>query len=130
DRRYRGSRTRRQRLPHAAFEDPGADGAGAALGPEGHVRAIGEDRRRLDLRAEPLQIERFGVVDADRALGVADRDVLELPRAPAGGQLAAAVRRAAGEVGAPEARAAHVDAARGRTGDRRPDLAGRRLDAE
>ncbi len=66
------------------------------------------------------------VGDADRALRVADRDVLEV--APLDD--AAAVGRPARVVLRGEARAAHVDPAGGRARDGRPDLARDGLDRE
>ena len=63
-------------------------------------------------------------VDADRALRVADRDVLKAPRAPAGAR--SSPRPSAAPPGKSfevEARAAHVDAAGVGPGDRRADLA-------
>ena len=66
------------------------------------------------------------VGDPDRALRVADRDVLEA----AAVDLAGAVAVAVGVVGRAQRRAAHVDAAGGRAEDRRPDLARDRLDRE
>ena len=60
----------------------------------------------FDLRADRVQVEVLELLaDDDRALRVADRDVLELPLAPAGAQRAPAVLAAGGEVlGAVEAR--------------------------
>src|SRR5262245_31878641 len=122
----RGTRTRGQRLAHSAFEDAGADGMRVELGPERDVGAIGEDRRVLDAWADLLQVDRVRVVDADRALRVADLDVLEREALDGSSAVFGSLR----EVLALELRAAHVDAAGGRPGDRGPDLPGERLDAE
>ena len=87
----------------------------------------------LDRRPDRGEVERLELVepgDRDRALRVADRDVLEAPRAPARLDLAGAVRRAARISRRAQRRAAHVDAARRLGEDRRPDLARDRLDRE
>src|SRR4051812_50203105 len=47
------------------------------LGPERDVGAIGEDGRVLDGWADLLQVDRLGLLYADRALRIADLDVLE-----------------------------------------------------
>ena len=68
--------------------------------------------------------------DADGALGVADLDMLKVPCAAGGVELARPVGRAARVVGAAQTHAADVEAARRRRGDRRADLARRGLDRE
>ena len=76
-------------------------------------------------QVERLELVRIG--DDDRALRVADRDVLEAPLAAAGARASPRPSGgAAGEVLRGESRAAHVDAAGRRAGDRRADLARRR----
>src|SRR5690349_10252306 len=122
----RRTRARRQRLADSAFEYAGADGMRVELGPERHVGAIGEDRRVLDARADRLQVDRVRILDADRALRVADLDVLEGEAVDA----AFAVWRSLRIVLALQLRAAHVDLARRRPGDRRADLPRERLDGE
>ena len=78
------ARTRRERLPHPALEDPGPDPGGALPAPEADVGPVREDRRGFDRRSDRGEIEVLEAVDhLDRALRVADRDVLELvPPAP------------------------------------------------
>ena len=111
----------RLRLPHAALEDPRADAVGRELGPERHVRAVGEARRRARSagRSRPGRAPRARRASATRIalLRVADRDVLEAP-----------ARRSRPRRSS--ARAAHVDAARVLAGDRRADLARGGLDRE
>ena len=68
--------------------------------------------------------------DDDRALRVADRDVLELPAAAAGLERPAAVLGARGEVLGGGRGAAHVDRAGQLAGDRRPDRPGDGRDRE
>ena len=103
---------RRQRLAHAALEDAGAD-ASARRARARTTRSCGWGTASACSICGPIGvqvelIERGEVLDADRALRVADRDVLERgsPR-----DLAGAVRRAAGIVLGRQLRAAHVDAA-------------------
>ena len=82
--------------------------AGRDLGPERDVGAVRERVVVLDRRAELGEVERLellAVGDADRALRVADRDVLEA-------HPATRRRPSAARPGSPHAaRAAHVDAA-------------------
>ena len=52
DRGAAGARARRQRLPHAALEDPRADAVRRELGPERHVGAVREARRRARCRPD------------------------------------------------------------------------------
>ena len=112
----------RERLADAALEDPGADRVRRELAPERHVRAVREQRRVLDLRADRRRrssassSSRLG--DADRALRVADRDVLEAP--VAAGDLAGP---SAGPPGSPSTSAARGPCRRGRCA--RPVIVGR-----
>ena len=69
-------------------------------------------------------------LDDDRALRVADRDVLEVPGAAAGDQGPPAVRAARGKVLGPGRGAAHLDRAGPLRGDRRRDRPRRREDRE
>src|SRR4051812_11284394 len=72
-----------QRLPHPALEDPRADAVGGHRGEERHVRAAGrEELVVLDGRADRREVEALELVavgHVDRALGVADEDLLEAP---------------------------------------------------
>ncbi len=95
--------------------------------PERDVRAVGERGRAFDARADGDQVDRVGILDADRALRVADRDELERQAL----DLAVAVVGAGWIVlGRAQRRAAHVDAAAPIVEDRRADLAGDRADRE
>src|SRR4029079_12903806 len=83
DRRPARPGPRRERLPHPALEDPGAD-AITVDAEEGDVGAVREQLAALDLgpdcgEVEPLEL--LGGIDGNRALRVADRDVLEAPLA-------------------------------------------------
>src|SRR4051794_32484681 len=130
DRGAGGTGAARERLADAALEDPGADGVRRGLAPEADVGAVGEDGGVLDLGPKRSDVERVRVGDPDRALWVADRDVLEAEGPSSGFQFALPVRRSSRKAGRCEVRPAHVDRARRRAGDRRADLAGPRLDAE
>src|SRR5207253_6219429 len=88
---------RRHRLPHSPLEDPCGYLAIAVAAPERHVRAVREQLTRLDRRAELGQVEALELVTRlhlDRALRVADGDVLEA-------QLANGDRQGAGPVRGP-----------------------------
>src|SRR4051794_32094995 len=120
DRRTGRAGPARQRLPHPALEDPRADAVGAQRGEE---RDVGAGRREqlvaLDRGADGRQVEALELVargDVDRALRVADEDLLEAPA------LDLAVEA--------QPRAAHVDAAGALVEDGRADLAGGGLDRE
>src|SRR4051812_44151814 len=132
--RHRGAGragARRQRLPHAALEDASGDLALGVAPPERHVRAVGEQLVRLDRRADEAEVDLLeAVAHLDRALRVADRDVLEaeLPAGDAEGS--DAIVAAAREVLRSQLCATHVHAAAVRARDRRPDLAGGGLDRE
>ena len=113
----------------AALEDARADRSLAGLAPPRDVRAVRELRVVLDRRPDRRQVEGQELLEArhaDRALRVADRDVLEREAR----HLARAVLAPAREVLRAQPRPAHVDAAGGRAEDRRADLARGRLDGE
>ena len=91
----------------------------------------------FDPRAECLQVEsreRRLAVDVDRALRIADRDVLEVHGVdvsePVDQQLPATVGRAAGKVLGGEARATHIHSACVEPGDPRTDRPRGGLDRE
>src|SRR5215210_9122396 len=92
DRRPARARARGHGLPHPALEDAGGDLRLAVAAPEGHVRAVREELdvaldRRAELReVELLERRAVTLADLDRALRVADRDVLEAELAAGGGQ--------------------------------------------
>ncbi len=93
---------------------------------------LGNSSCVLDRRADRRQVERLELVavgDADRALRVADRDVLEAPGA-AGLELADAVGVARREVLRAQCARGPCPAAGRRAGDRRADLARGGLDRE
>ena len=97
DRRAARSRAGGLRLPHPALEDARADRVRAGVAPERDVRAVREARVVLDRRADRGKLERYELLEArdpDRALRVADRDVLEREA----GDLAGAVLASAREV--------------------------------
>ena len=88
--------------PHAALEDPRADAIRSQDAEERHVGAVGKQLAVLDRWPDRRQLERLELRDVghrDRALRVADLDMLKRPRAVAGRQLAEPVCTAAGEVG-------------------------------
>src|SRR3954453_4180092 len=109
DRRAARAGAAGQGLPDSALEDPRADRVGSEVPPEADVGAVGEDAGALDLGPDRLQIEGIGVLDADRALRVADRDVLEAERLALRLHFALTVRGTSREVGRRERRAAHID---------------------
>ena len=74
--------------------------------------------RRARSRGRSSSSSSFSRRHRDRALRVADVDVLKAPVAPGCGELAAPVVGSAGEVVAAQPCAAHVDRAGGRRGDR------------
>src|SRR2546421_4910535 len=104
----------RQGLPHSALEDACADAPLAHRRVPRYVRAVGEELVSFDPGAESRQVQRLQLaegVDTNRALGVADRDVLEDPLAPIGAQHSAPVAGTVRVVARAQARAAHVDGA-------------------
>ena len=121
------------RLPDPALEDPRADPSGAYDGEPRDVRAVRKQLVMLNPRPDCGQVERVELRlagDGDRALRVADLDMLKGPRLRAGCELAAPVWRAGREIGALKPRAADVDRARPRRGDRGADLPCGGLDRE
>ena len=98
DRGAAGARAGGERLPHPALEDPRPHPAAVDAQKETLVR-FGNSSLALDLRADRRQVELLELVaDLDRALRVADRDVLELPLAAAELSVPRAVLGPAGEV--------------------------------
>ena len=111
-----------ERLPDATLEDARANAAGASgvagseldLGVPGDVGAVWETLVRFDrgpIAGRSSASSAASPETVDRALRVADRDVLEATRREdphAGCQLAAPVRCATGVVLGGEARATHV----------------------
>src|SRR5205085_2944429 len=98
-----------------------------------YVRAVGEELVSFDPGAESRQVQRLQLaegVDTNRALGVADRDVLEDPLAPIGAQHSAPVAGTVRVVARAQARAAHVDGTRVEARDRRAELARNGMDRE
>src|SRR3954471_23014797 len=120
-----------ERLPHPALEDAGADPA-AVDREEGDVGPVREELVPFDSRPDLSQVELVELLldDDDRALRVADRDVLELPAAPAGLKRAAAVLAPGGEVLRSGRGATHVDRAGQLAGDGWPDRPGGGADRE
>src|SRR6185312_88425 len=89
---------RGERLPHAALEDPRPHAA-AVDRQEADVGAVREELVPFDPGADRVEVEILELLaDDDRALRVADRDVLELPLAPARAERAATVLAARREV--------------------------------
>src|SRR4051794_2647792 len=86
----------------------------------------------FDLRSECRQVQFLQLLlgDLDRALRVADRDVLKAPGAPTRLQLTAAVLASRGEIWGARARATEVHRAIPLVPDRRPDLPRLRQDRE
>ena len=81
DRGAAGAGARGERLPHPALEDPRPHPA-AVDREEGDVGAVREQLVAFDLGPDLAEVEVVELVaDDDRALRVADRDVLELPLA-------------------------------------------------
>src|SRR3954453_22933398 len=80
DRGAHCARARRHGLADAALEDPCADRGVARPRPERDVRAVGKEIAALDRGSDRRQVERVelvAILDLDRALRVADRNVLE-----------------------------------------------------
>ena len=89
-----------ERLPHPALEDARPHATVAVDPEERHVGAVREQLAVLDRRPDRRQVEVLeALVDPDRALRVADADVLELELAAVRGHRAAAVLAAGREVG-------------------------------
>src|SRR5262249_1937455 len=102
---------RGERLPHAALEDPRAHPV-SLRAEEAHVGPVREQLTVLDLRADRGQLERpEAVPHRDRALGIADRDVLEAPGPPPRLELAATVVGAGREILRSRARPPHLQRA-------------------
>src|SRR5919106_2816953 len=86
-----GAGARGKRLPHTALEDP-CPHAVAADAEKGHVGSVGEKLVALDLGPDRAQLQLLeGVGYLDRALRIAERDVLECPFPASCAQRAASV---------------------------------------
>src|SRR6202012_3144837 len=101
-------------------------------GEEADVGGVREQGRAFDLGADQVEVEvgELDRVDEDRALRVADRDVLELPLAARRADRAAPPGAAGGEVLRGGGGVAHVDRAGQLAGDRRADRPGDGRDRE
>src|SRR5207342_963914 len=121
---------RGERLPHAALEDPRPHPA--AVDPqEGDVGAVGEELVSFYPGPDLGQVKLLELVaDENRALRVADRDVLELPLAASGRERAPTVLPAGREILRFGRCPTHVHRAGPLGGDRRRDRSGGRLDRE
>src|SRR5947209_1069713 len=130
-RRPAGAGARGQGLSYPAFEDPDPDLARGELAEPRHVGAVGKQLVALDLRPDARQLQRLelgGAGDADRALRVADRDVLKGPLASPGAKATSAVLGSRRVLRGADRRLAHVHPTGVGSGDARSDLARGGLD--
>ena len=127
----RGAGAGGQRLPHPALEDPRADDPGATLADERDVRAVREQLVVLDRRGRSRagRAPRARRRRRSRTAGCRSTTCWKRHSRPPAVS-SPRRRRRRREVARAQPRAAHVDRAGRRAGDRRPDLARRRLDRE
>ncbi len=92
---------------------------------------FGKSVARFDRRADRVEIQVLDLIaDLDRALRVADRDVLKLPFAATRAERAPAVRASRGKILRGRRGSAHLDRAGQLGGDRRRDRTGGGADRE